>query len=153
MGIGATSAVGYAFNSDWMIEVTSNLAFRRDAHFFLWDSIFAPGTRFRLNGLSFSKNSTLYGRGLVGWSMEVLIPHGVEERTHISGPVVGVGIGLMQGKAKETVWFLEVISYAHFFYKQYLVIPGSDHAWTTSVTRREDRLGLALSVSAGILLF
>lgn len=152
-GLGITSAIGYVLNRDWMLEMTSSLGFRRVEDFFLWDSFFAPGARLRLGGLGLTTESSFYVRGFTGWGMEVLLPHRVPERTHLSGPVAGAGFGLLNGKAKESVWFVDFVTYAHVFRKRNVVKPEGDVPKIVSRTRINDRVGFALGLSVGILVF
>ncbi len=152
-GVGWATAAGYVFTPSVMLEISSNVGLRRLKRAAIWDTVFGPGVRFRLPWVSSPAHTSLYGRAFTGWGMEVRYPYGSGERTHVTGPVGGLGGGILQGTARGTVWFAEVVGYVHFFQHRYRVQQSGDLPSVVGERPVVTETGAALTVSVGILVF
>lgn len=113
-GVGSNfkTDVGWYFNENWAYESSASIRFTRRDEFLLWDSLFTLGVRYRLQDPLWGYEGN-FVRGFLGSAPTVAFPEGYRLasseglRHHFQGPVIGAGIGHLEKRDSDLVWFVE----------------------------------------------
>lgn len=123
-GGGARTDMGYYFNSNIALEISSTVTMSRLNGLLFWDSLFTLALRHRLpffadRDLSASYLRLFGGRGPLVVVFEREKPAQYEvtgaQRLQLEGPVFGGGFGITQKTASENLWYMEVMVTTHRF--------------------------------------
>lgn len=118
IGVGSyiKTDLSYFFSDRWAVEWSSGVKFHRADGYFIWDTLFTLGVRYRIERLPFSKSQSSYLRFFFGLAPTVLFFDGARpleyeeqgvERLHFDGPVAGASIGTFRRLESGRVWFYE----------------------------------------------